>query len=134
MSLRPTATRTRLGILAAGTALAALTVTGPAFAADDTGANTNAHTNTSADESAGTHPRIYKGRVTARHGLLLRTAPTRGSKVIRSVPYGKVVSIYCKTTGDHVNGNNRWYLLTNGTWAWGAAHYIANIGPAPRWC
>ncbi|MGW5732534.1 SH3 domain-containing protein, partial [Streptomyces sp. NPDC055261] len=69
-----------------------------------------------------------------KSGLLLRTAPTRGSKVVRSVPYGKVVSIYCKTTGDHVSGNNRWYLLTNGTWAWGSAHYIANIGPAPRWC
>ncbi|GAA3149313.1 SH3 domain-containing protein [Streptomyces rectiviolaceus] len=122
MSLRPTATRTRLGILAAGCSLAALTVTGPAFAADDAGANSNSH------------PRIYKGRVTAKHGLLLRTAPTRGSHVIRSVPYGKVVHIYCKTTGDHVQGNNRWYLLTNGTWAWGAAHYIANIGPAPRWC
>lgn len=120
MSLRPTATSTRLGILAAAGALAACTLTGPAFAAE-------------ADD-AGSHPRVYKGRVTAKHGLLLRTAPTRGSKVIRSVPYGKVVSIFCKTTGDHVAGNNRWYLLTNGTWAWGAAHYIANIGPAPRWC
>lgn len=118
MSLRPAATLTRLGILAAGTALAALTVNGPAVAADD----------------ANNHPHIYKGRVTAKSGLLLRTAPTRGSHVIRSEPYGKVVSIYCKTTGDHVSGNNRWYLLTDGTWAWGAAHYIANIGPAPRWC
>ncbi|MEU5998464.1 SH3 domain-containing protein [Streptomyces sp. NPDC047197] len=129
MSLRPTATRTRLGILAAGGALAALTVTGPAFAADDA----TGHQSVRADD-ANNHPRVYKGRVTAKHGLLLRTAPHRGSKVIRSVPYGKVVSIYCKTTGDHVSGNNRWYLLTNGTWAWGAAHYIANIGPAPRWC
>ncbi|MWA13610.1 SH3 domain-containing protein [Streptomyces sp. BA2] len=120
MSLRPTSATTRLGILAAGGALAALTLTGPAFAAGDTDANG--------------HPRVYKGRVTAKHGLLLRTSPHRGAKVIRSVPYGKVVSIYCKTTGDHVSGNNRWYLLTNGTWAWGAAHYIANIGPAPRWC
>ncbi|WP_371527222.1 SH3 domain-containing protein [Streptomyces sp. NBC_01283] len=119
MSLRPTALSTRLGILAAGGALAALTLSGPAFAADD--ANS-------------VNPRIYKGRVTAKSGLLLRTAPTRGSRVIRSVPYGRVVSIYCKTTGDHVAGNNRWYLLTNGTWAWGAAHYISNIGPAPRWC
>lgn len=120
MSLRPTATGTRLGILVAGGALAACTLTGPAVAADDTGANG--------------HPRTYKGRVIAKSGLLLRTSPHRGAKVIRSVPYGKVVNIYCKTTGDHVSGNNRWYLLTNGTWAWGAAHYISNIGPAPRWC
>jgi hypothetical protein len=118
MSLRLTATMTRLGILAAGGALAALTVTGPAVAADD----------------AGNHPRVYKGRVTAKHGLLLRTSPTRGSKVIRSEPYGKIVHIYCKTTGSRVSGNNRWYLLTDGTWAWGAAHYVANIGPSPRWC
>lgn len=120
MSLRPTATGTRLGILATAGALAALTLTGPAVAAGDTDTNGK--------------PRVYKGRVIAKSGLLLRTSPHRGAKAIRSVPYGKVVSIYCKTTGDHVSGNNRWYLLTNGTWAWGAAHYIANIGPAPRWC
>ncbi|MFE6159577.1 SH3 domain-containing protein [Streptomyces sp. NPDC056486] len=119
MSLRPTATSTRLGILVAGSALAALTLTAPAATAAD---------------DANSNPRIYKGRVTAKNGLLLRTAPTRGSRVVRSVPYGRVVSIYCKTTGSHVSGNNRWYLLTNGTWAWGAAHYISNIGPAPRWC
>ncbi|WP_055697527.1 SH3 domain-containing protein [Streptomyces silaceus] len=116
MSLRTTATR--LGILAAGGALTALAAGGPAAALAD----------------ANNHPPVYKGRVTAKSGLLLRDAPTRGSKVIRSEPYGKVVTIYCKTTGDHVGGNNLWYLLTDGTWAWGAAHYIANIGAAPRWC
>ncbi|MEV0119290.1 SH3 domain-containing protein [Streptomyces sp. NPDC059037] len=119
MSLRPTATLTRLGIAAAGGALAALTVTGPAIAAD--GANND-------------HPRLYKGRVTAKSGLLLRTAPTRGSAVIRSEPYGAIVHIFCKTTGDKVHHNNRWYLLTDGTWAWGSAHYIKDIGPSPRWC
>ncbi|MEV8317536.1 SH3 domain-containing protein [Streptomyces sp. NPDC059900] len=119
MSLRPTATSTRLGILVAGGALAALTLTSPSAAAAD---------------DANNNPRIYKGRVTAKGGLLLRTAPTRGSRVVRSVPHGRIVSIYCKTTGSNVSGNNRWYLLTNGTWAWGAAHYISNIGPAPRWC
>ncbi|MFJ2767947.1 SH3 domain-containing protein [Streptomyces sp. NPDC087300] len=116
MSLRTTATR--LGIVAAGGALAALTVAGPAAALD--GANNN--------------PPVYKGRVTAKSGLLLRDAPTRGSRVIRSEPYGKVVTIFCKTTGDTVERNNLWYLLTDGTWAWGAAHYIANIGQVPRWC
>ncbi|MGW5864206.1 SH3 domain-containing protein [Streptomyces sp. NPDC055239] len=127
MSLRPTATGTRLGILVAGSALAALTLTAPAATAAD-------NASASANASANANPRIYKGRVTAKSGLLLRTAPTRGSRVVRSVPYGRVVSIYCKTTGDYVSNNNRWYLLTNGTWAWGAAHYISNIGPAPRWC
>ncbi|GGR67580.1 hypothetical protein GCM10010252_01660 [Streptomyces aureoverticillatus] len=42
--------------------------------------------------------------------------------------------IFCKARGQSVHRNDRWYLLTDGTWAWGAAHYIHHIGPAPRWC
>ncbi|MEV5868736.1 SH3 domain-containing protein [Streptomyces tendae] len=75
----------------------------------------------------------YRGVVTAQR-LALRTSPSRGSDVIRYARRGEVVSIYCKTPGDRVKGNPLWYLLTDGTWAWGAARYIDNIGPAPRWC
>ncbi|MEU3097518.1 SH3 domain-containing protein [Streptomyces sp. NPDC006967] len=75
----------------------------------------------------------YKGRVTARK-LALRTAPNRGAHIIRYAHQGEVVSIFCKVPGDKVNGNPLWYLLTNGTWAWGPAGHIDNIGPAPRWC
>ncbi|MFE2292836.1 SH3 domain-containing protein [Streptomyces sp. NPDC059452] len=78
--------------------------------------------------------RTYKGRVIAKPNLLLRDRPTRSSRVVGSVKYGTVVNIFCKTTGDNVDGNNRWYLLTDGTWAWGSARYIENIGAAPRWC
>ncbi|MFI0237463.1 SH3 domain-containing protein [Streptomyces sp. NPDC016845] len=77
---------------------------------------------------------VYKGRVTAKSGLLLRDSPTRGSKVVRSEPYRAIVHINCKTSGQDVGGNRLWYLLTDGTWAWGAAKYIDNIGAAPRWC
>ncbi|NEE45364.1 SH3 domain-containing protein, partial [Streptomyces sp. SID8455] len=59
--------------------------------------------------------RTYKGRVIAKPYLLLRDKPTRSSKVVGSVEYGTVVKIFCKTTGDNVDGNNRWYLLTDGT-------------------
>lgn len=78
--------------------------------------------------------KTYKGRVIASPYLLLRDKPTRSSKVVGSVKYGTVVNIFCKTTGDNVDGNNRWYLLTDGTWAWGSARYIENIGAAPRFC
>src|SRR5690606_11616239 len=74
-----------------------------------------------------------RGVVTAGR-LALRSAPTRGSQVIRYAHRGQIVSIFCKVPGDNVNGNPLWYLLTDGTWAWGAARYIDNIGPAPRWC
>ncbi|MFJ7770679.1 SH3 domain-containing protein [Streptomyces sp. NPDC097107] len=75
----------------------------------------------------------YRGVVTADR-LALRTSPTRGGQVIRYAHRGETVRIYCKTPGDKVQGNPLWYLLTDGTWAWGPARYIDNIGPAPRWC
>lgn len=54
--------------------------------------------------------------------------------MIRVAHRGEIVSIFCKTAGQNVQGNPLWYLLTDGTWAWGAARYIDNIGAAPRWC
>ncbi|WP_416755210.1 SH3 domain-containing protein [Streptomyces sp. FW42] len=75
----------------------------------------------------------YRGVVTAQK-LALRSAPNRGSQVIRYAHKGEVVSIFCKVPGDKVDGNPLWYLLTDGTWAWGPARHIDNIGPAPRWC
>ncbi|MGW7610286.1 SH3 domain-containing protein [Streptomyces sp. NPDC054766] len=80
------------------------------------------------------NPRLYQGRITARGGLALRSSPTRGSQLIRVARQGEIVSIFCKTSGQTVEGNPLWYLLTDGTWAWGAARYIDNIGPSPRWC
>jgi hypothetical protein len=80
------------------------------------------------------NPRLSRGVITARGGLALRSAPNRGSRIIRVAAQGEEVSIFCKTPGEPVRGNPLWYLLTDGTWAWGAARYIDNIGPAPRWC
>ncbi|MEV8068231.1 SH3 domain-containing protein, partial [Streptomyces sp. NPDC085995] len=85
-------------------------------------------------DPASTGTRFYRGRVTARGGLALHSRPDRGSQVLRVARQGEDVWIYCKTPGQNVQGNNLWYLLADGTWAWGAARYIDNIGPAPRWC
>ncbi|MFF2652883.1 SH3 domain-containing protein [Streptomyces sp. NPDC058045] len=122
MSLR--STTARLGIVAAGGALAALAASGSALAAggDDHGGSGHGGDGTTT------------GRVTARSGLLLRDAPTRGSRVVRSEPFNARVSIYCQTKGESVDGNRRWYLLTDGTWAWGSARYIDTWGHSPRWC
>lgn len=76
----------------------------------------------------------YQGVVTASGGLRLRSAPNRGSAIIRVVPQGAIVNIFCKAGGENVDGNSLWYLLTDGTWAWGAARYIDNIGASPRFC
>ncbi|MEU0673440.1 SH3 domain-containing protein [Streptomyces sp. NPDC006172] len=77
--------------------------------------------------------RLTRGVVTTSQ-LLLRSAPTRGSQVIRVARRGQVVHIYCKTVGQPVQGNRYWYLLTDGTWAWGAARFIDTRGSSPRWC
>ncbi|MEV5881526.1 SH3 domain-containing protein [Streptomyces sp. NPDC052020] len=141
----------RLAIALAGGALAAAVVVTPAAAHTDPrdGLGTagqsagngrdngqNNGQDNGRDDSRRDDPRDsgrYRGVVTADK-LALRSAPNRGSRVIRYAHRGEVVSIYCKTPGDSVKGNPLWYLLTDGTWAWGAARYIDNIGPAPRWC
>jgi hypothetical protein len=123
MSVRTVSTR--VGIAVAAVATLAATAT-PALAGDGWDGDGGG--------GGGHHAPVYKGRVTAKSGLVLRDAPTRGSRVVRVEPYRAIVPIFCKTSGDNVHGNNLWYLLTDGTWAWGSAKYIDNIGQAPRWC
>ncbi|MFG2353768.1 SH3 domain-containing protein [Streptomyces sp. NPDC048521] len=105
----------------------------PGVTQQDNGGQGNAPTdNTDPGSLNGTGR--YQGGVTARGGLWLRDRPDRGSRRVRLVREGQVVSIYCRTRGDLVGGNSLWYLLTDGTWAWGSARYIATFGPTPRWC
>ncbi len=124
MPLRSTALR--LGISAALGALCLTGAAASASAAPQSVPGSPAYNNPP--------PPSYTGRINARNGLVLRDAPTRGSRIVRTEPYGAYVHIFCKTRGENVQGNDRWYLLTDGTWAWGAAQYIDNIGVAPRWC
>jgi uncharacterized membrane protein len=77
--------------------------------------------------------RFYQGVVTS-DSLALHSAPTRGSQVIRYASRGEILKIFCKVGGPSVNGNPLWYQIADGTWAWGPARFIDNIGPAPRWC
>ncbi|AYN39443.1 SH3 domain-containing protein [Streptomyces dangxiongensis] len=115
------------GVLAGGVAVA------PAVADDGRGtddAGSRRTTTAAHDDDSGP----YQGVVTARGGLWLRDRPDRGSRRVRLVPEGETVSVFCKTGGEPVRGNPLWYLLTDGTWAWGPAAYIRNVGPAPRWC
>ncbi|MFB8773431.1 SH3 domain-containing protein [Streptomyces broussonetiae] len=132
----------RLAIAAAATALASAVAVTPATAGEERGGDgvggDSSRLEFDPRHDSGSHhssqnPRLYKGRVTAST-LLLRSAPNRGSQVIGTAHRGQIVKIFCKTVGQNVDGNNRWYLLTNGTWAWASARYIDNIGPAPRWC
>ncbi|MEU1040097.1 SH3 domain-containing protein [Streptomyces sp. NPDC005551] len=157
MTLR--STRAHLGTVAAGGALAMLVATTAAAVADgrdshsDSGesqvSSSQDHNDTQGWNEGGQgwnnigrdwnhdgnhSPSLYTGRVTARGGLVLRDAPARGSAVIRVEPYGATVHILCRTSGERVGHDNLWYLLTDGTWAWGSAKHIDTIGAAPRRC
>jgi hypothetical protein len=117
----------RIGLCAAAGVFLAAGAAGPALAASPAGPAGTA-------DSSEARAQRYTGQVIARSGLLLRDAPTRGGSVTGFAPYNSIVHIFCKTRGQSVDGNDRWYLLTDGTWAWATARYIQNIGPAPRWC
>ncbi|CAL9527526.1 hypothetical protein SUDANB58_03974 [Streptomyces sp. enrichment culture] len=124
----------RLAITAAAGALAAAAAVAPAAAHDGPGDDPGTGGHSGGNGRGGHHdPGRYKGVVTADR-LALRSAPDRGSQVIRYAHRGETVSIDCKAGGDSVQGNPLWYLLADGTWAWGSARHIDNIGPAPRWC
>ncbi|WP_324786145.1 SH3 domain-containing protein [Streptomyces sp. H51] len=131
----------RLAIAAAAGALVTSAVATPALADDwgqDDGQSSGQYEGQYEDQSGGQydggrHDRFARGVVTAST-LLLRSAPNRGSQVIRVAHRGEHVSIFCKTTGESVQGDRLWYLLPDGTWAWGAARFIDVIGAPPRWC
>ncbi|WP_232840602.1 SH3 domain-containing protein [Streptomyces sp. Go-475] len=141
MEVIPMSLRSRLSIATAAGLLAAAAAVTPATAAahddwDPAGGNGNHHHDPAGGngDHHGHHGKhLFKGVVTA-NTLALRSAPNRGSQIIRYAHKGDIVRIFCKTGGETVKGNPLWYLLTDGTWAWGAARYIDNIGPAPRWC
>ncbi|MFH9004412.1 SH3 domain-containing protein [Streptomyces afghaniensis] len=161
MSLRSSLT-SRLSIAAAAGILAATAAVTPAVADDDwgTGGDPSSDTSTAGNDDwnaggdgnqdwngggNGNHdpnggngdhhrdPRTTRGVVTAST-LALRSAPNRGSQIIRFAHRGDVVSIFCKWEGESVQGNRTWYLLTDGTWAWGSARFIDPIDRKPRRC
>jgi hypothetical protein len=129
--------RSRLPIAVAACALAVTALATPAVAGDEWGddpqSSSGNQQNQGQNQGQNQNSRLARGVVTAS-SLALRSAPNRGGQIIRWADRGEVVSIFCRTNGQSVQGNRQWYLLTDGTWAWGAARYIRTIGPAPRWC
>ncbi|MFJ1999180.1 SH3 domain-containing protein [Streptomyces chartreusis] len=142
------ALRSRLAISIAAGVLAAAAAATPAVADDEWGSQNGGSSGESqggdggggdwggsgGDWSQGGNQsqQFTRGRVTAS-SLLLRSAPNRGSQVIRVVHQGDIVRIFCKTQGESVQGNRFWYLLADGTWAWGSARFI-ETRHTPRWC
>ena len=134
MSLR--STLIRLATATAACALVSSVAVSPALADDEWGGGDGdpGFSQGGGHDHDHDNDRLARGVVTAET-LFLRSAPNRGSQVIRVAHRGERVSIFCKTPGQSVDGDNIWYLLPDGTWAWGAARFIEVIGhEQPRWC
>ncbi|MTE20980.1 SH3 domain-containing protein [Streptomyces sp. TRM43335] len=140
----------RLALVAAGGAVALATAAGPAIAEPpapvaDLGKSIEEAPRAEAEmrnpemapaeaESQATAVSdYYKGRVIARSGLNIRSKPNTHSKVLGTLPHGKVIKIECKVNSQNVDGNPRWYKLAHHD-GWVAARYVANIGAAPHFC
>jgi uncharacterized protein YgiM (DUF1202 family) len=134
MSLQSTISK--VSAVAAAGALAAVMTAGAAVAAPSHQTAQTARTVQAAssmpNDDQWSH--FYKGWVVSPIGLLVRSGPSTHHRVIGSLRYGQIVWIECKVHGEWIDGNDRWYKLSNGWWAWSSARYIANIGEAPRWC
>ena len=136
MSLR---SRFSIAVTAGALAVSALAV--PAAAADewdgdprgDSASHQNQNQTQNHNQGQNHNQRLYRGVVTAS-SLALRSAPNRGGQIIRYANRGEIVTVFCRTNGQNVQGNRQWYLLTDGTWAWGSARYIRDLGPSPRRC
>jgi len=72
----------------------------------------------------------FVGRTTTK--LTKRTGPTTAASSAGTLAKGAGVDIICKLPGQNVNGNNRWYYLTDGRWV--SARFVTNVGQAPGWC
>lgn len=75
---------------------------------------------------------LYKGRVTARTGVLVRSGPSQRYRVVGSYSFNSIVPVVCKVHGQNVNGNNLWYKTPSGNFV--SARYIANVGSIPHFC
>jgi hypothetical protein len=119
----------RRGVAALG--ITGMLVTGTAVLASTASAATPAPQKAAAVAKAKTT--VYKGKVVSRIPLDVRAKPTTKSAVRGTLRPGTIISITCKVNGQKVDGNARWYELAGGH-GWVSARYVANIGPAPRWC
>ncbi|PJE96096.1 SH3 domain-containing protein [Streptomyces carminius] len=134
----------KLTLCAVGGAVALATAAGPALAeptpAEELSRPSVEAPMQMAEEAAPstlTAASSYKGRVIARSGLNVRSKPNTHSKVIGSLPYGKVIHIDCKVNSQNIDGNPRWYKLDRKHHhhdGWVSARYVVNIGAAPHYC
>ncbi|MFD7923388.1 SH3 domain-containing protein [Streptomyces sp. NPDC059740] len=112
--------KTKIAVALAAGAMTTTVAAGPALAAE--AGNDHGHG----------HGHFFKGRVTARTGLLVRTGPSQRFRVVGSYDKGSLIRIVCKVRGQNILGNPFWYKTPKGNFV--SAKYVKNIGPIPKYC
>jgi hypothetical protein len=72
---------------------------------------------------------LPKGKVISRLPLSIRERPTTNSRYLGSFQPGTIITLYCKSRGQNVDGNNLWYLLGGSKPGWVSARYVKNLSP-----
>lgn len=72
------------------------------------------------------------GQVVSNLPLRIRALATTDSASLGNYAPGAIVHISCKVNGQNVDGNPRWYKLSDRS-GWLAARYVVNLGVVP-WC
>ncbi|MFJ2651531.1 SH3 domain-containing protein [Streptomyces sp. NPDC087420] len=88
-----------------------------------------AATGTTPPEATTAVAALPKGKVIARLPLTIRERPTTNSRSLGSYQPGTIITLYCKTRGQNVDGNDLWYLLGGTKRGWVSARYVKNFSP-----
>lgn len=77
---------------------------------------------------------LRKGRLLSNETVVARDLPTTASFNRGALARGSVIDIQCKVHGSVVGGNDLWYLRPAEVYEFVPARYVANVGPAPKFC
>lgn len=119
--------------LTAGAAALSVLGSSPAGAVDVNPGATSSQMSTQAGSQSGAEAAAsVNGKVVSRLPLTIRSRATTDSADLGSYAPGTIVHLKCKVNGQDVDGNPRWYKLSDRT-GWLAARYVQNLGNVP-WC
>lgn len=77
---------------------------------------------------------LAKGRLLPGYSVVASSLPTTATVNRGVLDRGSTIDIQCKVYGSSVRGNDIWYLRPAEVIEFVPARYVANVGPAPKFC
>jgi uncharacterized protein YgiM (DUF1202 family) len=123
-----------VSLVSAATLTAAQAATAPTPSVTTVPPAATAPPSNSTSPSDPSHSRSVPVKVIARIGLNIRFGPTTASRVVGSLPKGRVVWVECRVVGQNVQGNPFWDKIANTRGQWISARFVRNLDGTPRTC